>query len=355
MYVAISGSQNGGVDGYHSTVSDGFAALHKVHKEQAQSPILLSVTFHAVALSLSQESIPMVTSGFALVVTPRGREMPRLNASFVKTTKAVGRFGDGRGGYGLALLVRPRAGGGVRKSWTQRVRVGGRATNLGLGQYPLVELAEARAKALENARAVAAGRDPRTSAAPTFEEAAQEVIRLRIPVGAGNCVVARFTSQITTSQPATHDARSRSLWRRWSRCSQASNGTAARPKRCSCAPTGFLALTATTSTSKSSKRPAVTDSSTSTAMPPDQPRHSFRHPHLKAQAPDLGVSNSRIPHFSRLPRPSLTRSEGLVLWRRADVVDREDAVGLAPQDHQFFVRAAYVDPPHAATFDPHPP
>ena len=106
--------------------------------------------------------------------------MPRLNASFVKTTKAVGRFGDGRGGYGLALLVRPRAGGGVRKSWTQRVRVGGRATNLGLGQYPLVELAEARAKALENARAVAAGRDPRTSAAPTFEEAAQEVIRLRI-------------------------------------------------------------------------------------------------------------------------------------------------------------------------------
>ena len=107
--------------------------------------------------------------------------MPRLNASFVKTTKAVGRFGDGRGGYGLALLVRPRAGGGVRKSWTQRVRVGGRATNLGLGQYPLVELAEARAKALENARAVAAGRDPRTSAAPTFEEAAQEVIRLRIP------------------------------------------------------------------------------------------------------------------------------------------------------------------------------
>ena len=64
-----------------------------------------------------------------------------------------------------------------------RVRVGGRATNLGLGQYPLVELAEARAKALENARAVAAGRDPRTSAAPTFEEAAQEVIRLRIPCG----------------------------------------------------------------------------------------------------------------------------------------------------------------------------
>ena len=30
--------------------------------------------------------------------------------------------------------------------------------------------------------------------------------------------------------------------------------------------------------SKSLERPAVTDSSTSTEMPPDQPRHSFRHP-----------------------------------------------------------------------------
>ena len=61
------------------------------------------------------------------------------------------------------------------------------------------------------------------------------------------------------------------------------------------------------------------------------------------------------PQVSRVPRPSLTRSEGLVLRRRADVVDREDAVDLAPQDHQFFVRAAHVDPPHTATFDPHPP
>ena len=31
-------------------------------------------------------------------------------------------------------------------------------------------------------------------------------------------------------------------------------------------------------TSKSQERPAVADSSTSTEMPPDQPRHSFRHP-----------------------------------------------------------------------------
>ena len=31
---------------------------------------------------------------------------------------------------------------------------------------------------------------------------------------------------------------------------------------------------------KSLERPAVADSSTNTEMPPDQPRHSFRHPHL---------------------------------------------------------------------------
>ena len=36
--------------------------------------------------------------------------------------------------------------------------------------------------------------------------------------------------------------------------------------------------TSQTDTSKSLERPAVTDSSTSTEMPPDQPRHSIRHP-----------------------------------------------------------------------------
>ena len=33
-------------------------------------------------------------------------------------------------------------------------------------------------------------------------------------------------------------------------------------------------------TSKSLERPAVVDSLTSTEMPPDQPRHSFRHPRV---------------------------------------------------------------------------
>ena len=53
---------------------------------------------------------------------------------------------------------------------------------MGLGRYPIVTLAEARTKALENARAVDQGRDPRDrSRMPTFEQAAEKVIRLHEP------------------------------------------------------------------------------------------------------------------------------------------------------------------------------
>ena len=90
------------------------------------------------------------------------RRPKRLSATFVKTISIPGRYGDGRGGFGLSLLVKPSSVGGLAKSWAQRVRIGGRPNNLGLGSYPLVTLAEARAKALQNARAIAQGRDPRT-------------------------------------------------------------------------------------------------------------------------------------------------------------------------------------------------
>ena len=84
-----------------------------------------------------------------------------LSATFVKTVNAPGRYGDGRGGLGLSLLVRMAARGHVTKCWTQSVRIGGRPTSVGLGRYPVVTLALARRKALENAQAIAEGRDPR--------------------------------------------------------------------------------------------------------------------------------------------------------------------------------------------------
>ena len=60
----------------------------------------------------------------------------------------------------MSLLVKPAAHGGLSKSWAQAIRPNGRTTSIGLGAYPMVILAAAREKALDNARAVAEGRDP---------------------------------------------------------------------------------------------------------------------------------------------------------------------------------------------------
>ena len=104
-----------------------------------------------------------------------------LTPTFAKNVKAAGRYGDGRGGLGLSLLVRPASRGGFTKSWTQYVRIGGRPTSLGLGRYPIVTLAMARERALENARAIADGRDPRGGSprgVPTFAQALETVIAI---------------------------------------------------------------------------------------------------------------------------------------------------------------------------------
>ncbi|MCY4602507.1 MAG: integrase, partial [Acidobacteria bacterium] len=59
-----------------------------------------------------------------------------LTATFVKTVNVPGRYGDGRGGLGLTLLVQPSSRRGLCKSWGQSVRIGGRRTTIGLGRYP---------------------------------------------------------------------------------------------------------------------------------------------------------------------------------------------------------------------------
>ena len=102
-----------------------------------------------------------------------------LTASHVRSVTRPGRYGDGYGGNGLSLLVKPTASGRLSKTWSQRLRIGGRETMVGLGPYPLVTLAEARARAFDNARAVRAGRHPSMLATPTFAEAAETVIALR--------------------------------------------------------------------------------------------------------------------------------------------------------------------------------
>ena len=118
--------------------------------------------------------------------SPRGsipKHRIELSAAFVRTVKADVRartYGDGRGGYGLTLVVQPN---GVKR-WYQRLRIKGRPTNIGLGGYPLVTLAEARTLALENARIARAGHDPRQTRqrhVPTVAEIMDAVIERDAP------------------------------------------------------------------------------------------------------------------------------------------------------------------------------
>ena len=101
-----------------------------------------------------------------------------LSAAFVRTVSEPGRYGDGRGGHGLSVLVRPTRNGRLSKTWSQRLRVNGKPIMIGLGTYPIVTLAEARAKCIENRRAVEQDRDPRGDGIPSFVEAAERVIAL---------------------------------------------------------------------------------------------------------------------------------------------------------------------------------
>ena len=101
-----------------------------------------------------------------------------LSAAFVRTINQPGRYGDGRGSHGLSLLVRKTRNGRWSKTWSQRLRVNGHPVMIGLGAYPVVTLSEARAKCLENRRAVEQGRDPRGGSVPTFEQATDKVLAL---------------------------------------------------------------------------------------------------------------------------------------------------------------------------------
>ena len=104
----------------------------------------------------------------------------RLSAAFVQTITTPGRYGDGRGGFGLSLLVKSTKSGRTSRSWAQRLRIDGRPVNIGLGSFPIVTLARARELALANARNAEEGGDPRQKpqATPTFEEAMERAVEV---------------------------------------------------------------------------------------------------------------------------------------------------------------------------------
>ena len=104
--------------------------------------------------------------------------MPKLTKAKCTALSKPGLHGDGSGLY---LQVKPTGG----KSWSQRITIRGRRRELGLGSFPHVSLAKARALAALNRATVADGGDPlaesRRSRSPKFRAAATQVYELNRP------------------------------------------------------------------------------------------------------------------------------------------------------------------------------
>ena len=116
--------------------------------------------------------VEVITDGITLQKT---RTQKRLSATFVRTVTRLGRYGDGCGGHGLSLLVKPMKYGGQSRAWNQRLRINGKPVSIGLGSYTIVTLAEARKAPLENRRALSKGHDQRRSF-PTLARSSERVL-----------------------------------------------------------------------------------------------------------------------------------------------------------------------------------
>ena len=103
--------------------------------------------------------------------------MGELSDLKVRKLNKPGRY---TAGETLYLKVSPSG----NKSWIQRLIINGRRHDLGLGRYPLVSLAEARGKAIDNRALARSGGDPMAVkreerlmvSVPTFAELAREHI-----------------------------------------------------------------------------------------------------------------------------------------------------------------------------------
>ena len=104
-----------------------------------------------------------------------------LTEKYIKSIKKPGRYGDGRGGYGLSLLVKPKSRGGLALSWAQRLgeKVDGKYQiyNIGLGSYRHLSLEAARGIAEKNYKAAKSGH--KLQVAMTFEKALRKVIAIQ--------------------------------------------------------------------------------------------------------------------------------------------------------------------------------
>jgi integrase len=85
------------------------------------------------------------------------RTWDRLSATFVRGLKRPGKFYDGGG---LLLQATPTRADGITKAWLFRYRIDKRERVMGLGSARVISLAEARARANEARKLLAAGIDP---------------------------------------------------------------------------------------------------------------------------------------------------------------------------------------------------
>ena len=110
--------------------------------------------------------------------------MGQLTAKAVKELSTAGRYGDGNGLY---LVVAPTG----TKSWVQRVQIGGKRTDKGLGGIAKVSLSNARKVATANVAAIQKGKNPFEASyvapvketpvlTPTFADAARTVYALNL-------------------------------------------------------------------------------------------------------------------------------------------------------------------------------
>lgn len=78
-----------------------------------------------------------------------------LTATFVRNITQQGKYFDA-GRTGLFLRIDKKG----RKQWVQRIVIGGKRREIGLGSYPMVTLAMAREQAFDNKRKIYLGGDP---------------------------------------------------------------------------------------------------------------------------------------------------------------------------------------------------
>ena len=101
----------------------------------------------------------------------------RLTAQLLNTNMEAGRYYDDSG-TGLHIYVRKSGS----KSWSQKIRFGGKQLELGLGNYPVVSLAEARRIAAENKALAQRGINPKLERVkPKTIPSFKEVMELALP------------------------------------------------------------------------------------------------------------------------------------------------------------------------------